>query len=216
MWVKVCGIRDANTATEVATCGVNAIGLNFFTPSPRSISVTDAKAIVEVLPERITPVGLFVNHSINEVLETCQQLNLGTVQLHGDEQPEYLAEIKQHLPEIQIIRAYRMGSDGLSSLFEYLEKCDKLNVTLFACLIDAFVKGTFGGTGTTVAWNRLQQEYNRQQMPRLILAGGLNPTNIAEAIQAVNPWGVDVASGVESAAGVKEISLVKQLVANAR
>ncbi|VAX37534.1 Phosphoribosylanthranilate isomerase, partial [hydrothermal vent metagenome] len=82
MWVKICGIQNCKTATDVLSCGADAIGLNFYSPSPRSISVTDAQQIVETLPAHVTPVGVFVNHSLSEVVKSCQQLNLNTVQLH--------------------------------------------------------------------------------------------------------------------------------------
>lgn len=214
MWVKVCGIKDCNTATKVASCGVDAIGLNFYSQSSRFVTMPDALAIVKILPEDVTPIGLFVNHSLNEVVDCCQQLNLQTIQIHGDEPPKFLAELVQQLPELNIIRAWRMGEDGTTPLTDYLSQCNTLGINLFACLIDAYVKDAYGGTGETVAWKALNDEIKK--MPRLILAGGLNPTNIAEAISIVNPWGVDVASGVEAITGVKNITLVQQFVSQAK
>ncbi len=216
MWVKICGIQNCKTATDVLSCGADAIGLNFYSPSPRSISVTDAQRIVEILPAHVTPVGLFVNHTLSEVVESCQQLNLNIVQLHGDEPPDYLAELLRHLPMLKIIRAWRMDKEGIVPLSSYIKSCTQLDVSLFACLVDSHMKGTYGGTGKTVAWNQLAKEYNQAEMPPLILAGGLTPTNVAEAISTVNPWGVDVASGVESSVGVKEISRIKKFISEAK
>ena len=214
MWVKVCGIKDCNTAKEVIACNADAIGLNFYASSPRFVTMPDALAIVNDLPIKVIPIGLFVNHSLSELITCCQQLNLQTIQLHGDEPPEFLAKLIQQLPEINIIRAWRIGEDGIAPLADYLLKCELLGINLFACLIDAYVKDAYGGTGETVAWENLN--YDTKKMPRLILAGGLNATNVAEAVAIVKPWGVDVASGVESSAGVKDIVQVREFVSQAK
>ena len=216
MWIKVCGIRTIDAAREVADLGSDAVGLNFYAPSPRFVDAAAAAEIVRSLPENVEPVGLFVNESAQTVHETCQRCDINTVQLHGDERPQLLADLQQLRPDIRIIRAYRMGDDGLGPLAEYLAKCEALGVKLGACLVDARVAGVYGGSGRPVCWETLAKEYQRDDWPPLVLAGGLNPDNVAEAIQAVRPWGVDVASGVESAPGVKDVPLVDRFSKNAR
>jgi phosphoribosylanthranilate isomerase len=109
-----------------------------------------------------------------------------------------------------------MGTSGLSELADYLARCRRLGVTLSACLIDAHVVGSYGGTGAVVPWDQLRNDYRVTDWPPLILAGGLHPTNVMAAIEAVAPWGLDVASGVESSPGVKDLALVEQFLAAAR
>ena len=216
MWVKVCGIRDRKTARDVAEIGVDAIGLNFYSGSPRVVAADEAMEISKILPKEVTKVGVFVNHSISDVESLATQCRLDLVQLHGDEAPAYFVELQRRLPQIRLIRAWRMSSDGLGGLKTFLDECDRQTLSLAACLVDAHVAGVFGGSGKTVPWEQLASEYRREEWPPLILAGGLTPDNIAEAISSVHPWGVDVASGVESAPGVKNQGLVRQFLVNAR
>ncbi|HVW02475.1 MAG TPA: phosphoribosylanthranilate isomerase, partial [Planctomycetaceae bacterium] len=110
---------------------------------------------------------------------------------------------------------YRMGPAGLAPLEEYLHHCRSHSAAPHACVIDAHVSGSYGGTGQAVPWDRLHEEY-RAEWPKLILAGGLNPENVARAIHVARPWGVDTASGVESAPGVKDFERVRQFIAAAR
>lgn len=217
MWIKICGIKDTATAEQIARLKPDAVGLNFYAQTPRAVpSVETAAEIVQVLPKSIEPVGLFVNHSVAEILSTCEQCNLKTVQLHGDESPELLADVQQQNPELRILRAFRMGEEGLAPLEAYLDESERLKVKISACLIDARVEGLYGGSGRTVPWDRLAAEYKRDNWPNLILAGGLTPDNAAEAIRIVQPWGVDVAGGVESAPGEKDLLLVERFITTVR
>ncbi|WP_397569611.1 N-(5'-phosphoribosyl)anthranilate isomerase [Schlesneria sp. T3-172] len=216
MWIKVCGIRDLETARAVADLGIDAIGLNFYSRSPRSVSIDDATAISQALPQEIARVGVFVNHSLAEITSIATSCRLDLVQLHGDEPASFLVELARKLPEVRLVRAWRMSADGLGELISLLEVCSREQVRLAGCLVDAHVTGLYGGSGKTVPWQRLAEEYSQETFPPLILAGGLTPDNIAQAISAVRPWGVDVASGVESAPGVKDIELAKRFVTNAR
>lgn len=216
MWIKVCGIRDRSTARQVAEFDVDAIGLNFYSRSPRSVTAVEAKEISTILPPRVARVGVFVNHPLLEVEWLATECRLNMLQFHGDESASYFSELQQGLPQIQLIRAWRMAEEGLGGLKFFLEECRRRDVDLAGCLVDAHVAGLFGGSGKTVDWNRLNQQYDREKWPPLILAGGLTPTNVASAIASTNPWGVDVASGVESDPGLKDLELVRQFVANAR
>lgn len=213
MWIKICGIRDAQTARAIAALGPDALGFNFYSRTPRAVTIETAAEIVPLLPETVEPVGVFVNETPAQIAAICRRCKIGTVQLHGDEPPERLAELGRLAPGLKLIRAYRMGGDGLGSLARYLQACDRLNVRLAACLVDARVEGLYGGSGTRVPWHRLASDYPRDEWPPLILAGGLTPENVAEAAAAVRPWGLDVASGVESAPGEKDLDRVARFIA---
>ena len=216
MWIKVCGIRDCQTACQLADLEIDAIGLNFFSRSPRFVPADEAKSISRILPPTIARVGVFVNQAISDVEWTASECGLSMVQLHGDESSSYFSELHRRLPNVRLVRAWRMSESGLGGLGVFLDECSREQVELFGCLVDAHVAGLFGGSGKTVDWDRLNQQYERDHWPPLILAGGLTVTNIAQAIRSTAPWGVDVASGVEASPGVKNLDLVRQFVANAR
>ncbi len=212
MWIKICGIKDVDTAQRIAAMGPDAIGLNFYQPSPRVVDFTVAAQIAAGLPDSVEPVGLFVNHTQDEIHEASQTCSLRTVQLHGDEPPGFSSAF----PELKIIRALRVGSEGLDELSAYLAECRQLGTMPDYCLVDAHVPGQYGGTGQTVSWEMLAREYRRDEWPPLILSGGLTPENVAAAIRACRPWGVDVSSGVESTRGIKDLDLVQRFIDVAR
>lgn len=212
MWVKVCGVRDVATAKLVAEAGADAIGLNFYAASPRHVAVDVAAEIAAALPKGVEPIGLFVNASATVVRATARVCGLRTLQLHGDEPPELLAE----LGEYRLIRVFRVGVTGLAEVDATLERCAALGVVLQACLIDARVEGVYGGTGCTAPWDVLARDWGQRERPPLILAGGLTAANVRDAVQACRPWGVDVAGGVEAAPGVKDPRLVRAFLENAR
>ena len=216
MWVKICGIRDIETANRVAAVGPDAIGLNFYAKTARYVDPSVAESIVVGLPEGMTPIGLFVNHPVEEVAEICRTTGIRIVQIHGDEPPEMLAELRLAAPELQIIRAFRVAEGGLSSVETSLQRYRELGVPLFACLIDSRVSGTYGGSGKQAPWEMIAKDYRFDEWPPLILAGGLTANNVADAIAAVNPWGVDTAGGCESAPGVKDDALIARFVKKAK
>ena len=216
MWVKICGIRDAATAEQVVTLGPDAIGLNFFDKSPRCVERSVAAEIASAIPANVEAVGLFVNHELNDVLDTAQQCGLTMLQIHGDEPPDFLAALGAALPELKLLRAFRVDDRGLGDVADYLDECRKLDVCLAACLIDARVDGEYGGTGHTAPWDLLADQYDAARWPRMIVAGGLQPGNLADAIRTTRPFGVDVASGVESQRGVKDLTLVRDFIQVAR
>jgi phosphoribosylanthranilate isomerase len=217
MLVKICGIRDVESALAAAGSGADAIGLNFYAKSPRVVTPAAAADIVARLRGQarnlVEAVGVFVNHSVGDIREICTTCGLTMIQLHGDEPPEQVAELAA---DYRIVRAFRIGIEGLALMTQYLDACRRLRSLPWACLADARVEGQYGGTGHTAPWELLARDYRTDEWPRLILAGGLRPDNVAEAIRVVHPWGVDVAGGVESAVACKDAALVRQFVQNAK
>lgn len=201
------------SAQIVAQAGADAIGLNFFEKSPRVVAPRVAAEIAAAVQGTVEPVGVFVNHSVAEVREICRQCDLRTVQLHGDEPPEQVAELSA---DFRVIRAYRAGEEGLGALAQQLETLRDMGATPWACLVDARVAGSYGGTGRQAPWEIIRREYVSAEWPPLILAGGLRPENVAEGVRVVNPWGVDVAGGVEASVACKDATLVRKFVVNAR
>ena len=169
-------------ARAAADAGADAIGLNFFPPSPRYIELRRARHIVETLPSGVLKVGVFVNSSIAEVCAAVDLLKLDLVQLHGDEGPEFIARLEGR----PVMRAFRMES-GLQDLADYLDRCRQLDCLPRMVLIDAFKKGQYGGTGERADWALLSLERDAVGDVAMVLAGGLNPTNVAAAIDVVRP-----------------------------
>jgi phosphoribosylanthranilate isomerase len=213
MKLKVCGLTDPDQAVAVARLGASWIGLNFHPPSPRFVTEAQARAIVAVLPAGCEPVGLFVNRPAAEVAERARSLNLPIVQLHGDEPPDDVAALAGQ--GLRVVRAFRLATvDALRDMADFAMRCEALGAPLTAVLADAFVAGQAGGTGRTIAPEVLDALADwPPALPPLILAGGLTPDNVAELSQRVRPWMLDVASGVESAPGCKDLDRVERFVA---
>jgi phosphoribosylanthranilate isomerase len=210
--VKICGITTTEDACAVAAVGADAVGLNFFEKSPRFLAPGNADAVAEALPEEIVKVGLFVNATAELILETWDDLGLDLIQLHGDEPPEFLGELKGR----PVMRAFRLGEEGLAPILKYLESCRELGCLPKLVLIDSFRKGQYGGTGATADWDTAKRYPSKAWHPQLVLAGGLTAENVAAAIRAVRPTAVDTASGVEMAPGKKDGETVRQFVRVAR
>ncbi len=212
MWIKICGVRDPASARKIADLGPDAIGLNFYPRSRRYITPETALEIVKVLPDAVEPVGLFVDASFEEIRRITEPCGIRTIQLHGRESPEVLSELNDY----EIIPAIRVGDEGLGPVCQHLQVLKTRNIIPKAILLDADVPGEFGGTGQTLPWERLRREWPSDVQVPFILAGGLTPENVQQAICCVHPWGVDVATGVESEPGVKDLALVRAFIENAR
>ncbi len=207
--IKICGITREDDARLAVALGADALGLNFYPQSPRCVSIEVAARIVRELPPFVDPVALFVNEPLERAFEAARRLGpVRTVQWHGDE-PEACAE-----PAFRFIPAFAVrDADGLARVSRYLEMCRSLARLPAAVLLDGHAAGRYGGTGQAAPW-RLLADF-RPGVP-LILAGGLTPENVAEAVRAVRPYGVDVASGVESEPGRKDPDKVRRFIEAAR
>ncbi len=188
-WIKICGITRIADALAAEEFGAKAIGFVFYRESRRYLSPETARHISELLKPDTARVGIFVDENSVEIRKIYEQAGLSAVQLHGSEPPEMVRK----LAGIPVIKAFRVGM-GFSPerLSDY---------PAYACLLDTFMEDRFGGTGKPFDWN-IARECTRYG--RIILAGGINPENAAEAIRIARPWGLDVSSGVEQSPGVKD------------
>lgn len=210
MWIKICGITTPEDAVMVAEAGADAIGLNFFEKSKRFVAPDAAREIRDTVPEKVDVVGVFVNSPAQHVAQVVDAVGLTTVQFHGDESVEDIVQLHRLTPGVKIIRAFRVGVSGTGEVTASLDKLSDVGVPLTAVLTDAHVVGEYGGTGKMIDPSLLQQR--PQRWPNLILAGGLTPETVGAAIEKVQPWGVDTASGVESAPGVKSPERVLRFI----
>jgi phosphoribosylanthranilate isomerase len=195
--LKICGLTSLADARSALACGATYLGFNFYPPSPRYLTPQTAREIVAELPVGVVSVGIFVNEPAPAVvLELMRQSGVQLAQLHGDESPEYCRAVGAE----RVIKALRVGPD--------FEPQTALAYPATAILLDAFDKQLYGGTGKVADW-RVARETAR--LTRLFLAGGLSPDNIVEAVHSVQPFAVDVNSGVESAPGVKDAGKLRLL-----
>jgi phosphoribosylanthranilate isomerase len=214
MWTKICGITTSNDAAAVVAAGGSAIGLNFYAGSSRCISPQQAHVIAAEVHNRVDVVGVFVNSRPADVRDVVQRVGLTAVQFHGDESDSVLQEFHQYCPQINMIRAIRIDQATLTARLDELAQTIG-KVPLSAILLDAHVPGEYGGTGQRPDADVVKAVQSLRGLPRLILAGGLTADNVAVAVQNISPWGVDTASGVERAPGMKDHQLVSRFVRQA-
>jgi phosphoribosylanthranilate isomerase len=201
--VKICGITNAADALAAVDAGANLLGFNFYEKSPRFVTETEAAKTRAQLPKKVEAVGIFVNAPSIEVAALCKSLRLDAAQLHGDESPEAVSELA---PSVPVIKAFRVEPDfPLKSLDEYS--------AAFAFLFDAAHTGQYGGTGRTTDWDAARRAAKDH---RIILAGGLKVENVAAAVRIVRPYGIDVASGVESKPGKKDHGRLREFIQEVR
>lgn len=198
--VKICGLKLEEDALFCAEAGADAIGLNFWPGTPRCIDVATARRIVDAVGARVLTVGVFVDASEPEIADIRERTGIACVQLHGKEPPELVTRFLPH--------AYKALRVKDESSIDEARRFPGEHI-----LLDAYVAGQPGGTGHTFNW-RLAAAFARER--KVTLAGGLNAGNVAEAIAAVQPYCVDVASGVESAPGVKDKAAVTAFIQAAR
>jgi phosphoribosylanthranilate isomerase len=207
--IKICGVTNVADSQEAVRLGADAIGLNFYAPSVRSVERDQAEAILRELPPLVQAVGIFVNQPLQLVCTMVQPLGrIHTVQWHGEE-----CDLSDCYP-FHLIQAFPVrDAKSLLSITRYLDMCQTFGRLPSAVLVDAHVPGQHGGTGQTAPWNLLASF--RPGVP-VILAGGLTPENVAEAVRIVQPYAVDVASGVEVDPGRKDAEKMRRFIGNAR
>lgn len=199
--VKICGITRVEDALVAAHAGAHAIGLIFHDRSPRIVPHDIARRVVDALPPFVTPVALFVDARPDDVKRVIAEVRPQLLQFHGDESPEFCESFD--MPYIKAVKV-RPGVDLLQYARDYR--------TAKGLLLDAFVAGSHGGTGSTFDWALIPQQF---PLP-LILAGGLHQDNVADAIRRVRPWAVDVSSGVEATKGIKDAARIAAFIRGAR
>jgi phosphoribosylanthranilate isomerase len=202
--VKICGITNAEDAKAAVETGADALGFVFHAASPRGIAPDTARRIIAQLPPMVLAVGVFVNEEAKVVRDLMDLCGLALAQLHGDESVGYCESLGR-----PVLRAIRLRDRG--SLLALAEYKGRAGVRGF--VIDAFSESSYGGTGRVVNWE-LAAEAARAAP--VVLAGGLTPQNVGEAIRAVRPYGVDVSSGVEASPGKKDHDKVSRFVRAAR
>jgi len=199
LFIKVCGITRLTDALHAVEHGATAVGFVLWPRSPRAVTVERAAEIIAELPSNVMTVGVFVNEPVDAIRQVVERARLTAVQLHGDEPPAYADAL-----DWPVIRAVSVKDIGEASEAWSPDT---------ALLVDNIDPVRRGGTGAAIDWS---QAAVIAQKRRVVLAGGLTPDNVASAIRAVRPYGVDVSSGVESAPGVKDFDKVAQFIANAR
>ena len=199
--VKICGITSREDAYTSVTAGADALGFVFYDKSPRHVAPDQAAEIIRSLPPFVQTVGLFVNQEAAVVNAIADRCGLDIIQLHGEETPAYCGDVRRRV--IKAVRVKDITSLDALTLYQ-----------VSGYLLDAWSPAAHGGTGKTFNWDIAAEAVKLGH--RIILAGGLTPATVAEAVLKVDPYGVDVSSGVESAPGVKDAVKVMQFVEQAR
>jgi phosphoribosylanthranilate isomerase len=196
--VKICGITEFEDARDAVLLGADAIGLNFYPKSPRYLEAARAAKIIEKLPPFVTAVGVFVNHPDPQNLEDfAVSLGLHAVQLHGNETPDYCSMIQR----VKVIKVFRVDSNfRVDILRTYGSR---------TFLLDACAPDQFGGTGKSFNWDLV---FGANAFGSIVIAGGLNPENVGDMVSSLHPFGVDVASGVESKPGKKDYEKMRRFI----
>lgn len=199
--VKICGITNLEDALDAIELGADFLGFNFYPESKRYITPEDCRRILNEIPYTVVTVGVFVNCDPQLVVDIATDFNLGFLQFHGDEDPDYCNQFGR-----PFIKALRPKNESVLSEIPLYE-CDYV-------LIDSFVQNAYGGTGVTSNWD-LARQAKDYRIP-LFLSGGLNPENIEMAVQTVKPFAVDVASGVEESPRKKDYYLMQEFIKKAK
>jgi phosphoribosylanthranilate isomerase len=198
--VKICGITNWADAAAALDAGANALGFNFYPPSPRYIPPSHARTIVSRMPPGVDAVGVFVNASFAEANEIGLAIDLDVFQLHGEESPEAVAQFSESWP---LIKAFRVSPEFRAAQLEsYRSHTDFF-------LLDGFSEDARGGTGQTFDWSVAREA---KQYGRIFLSGGMTPENVGDAIRQVRPFAVDVCSGVEASPGKKDAARVREFI----
>ncbi len=198
--IKICGITNLDDAIAAVDYGADALGFNFYKKSPRYVEPMKAAEIIAQLPPFVVPVGIFVNEREERIREIVSHACIQGIQLHGDETPEFCQRFGS-----RVIKAFQIkNKESLKHMSHY---------RVSAYLLDSYREGIRGGTGETFDWHLAVVA---KTFGRIILAGGLNAENVAEAVKLVQPYGIDVAGGVEREKGIKDHARLKTFITEAR
>lgn len=204
-WVKVCGVQTTENARDLAGLSIDALGINRYEPSSRYVGLRRASQLADRIRQVDTDVdvvGVYVNESMDSLREDHEAVNWDIIQLHGNESPEFTRGVSELT---RVMKAFRVEEDfNVESFGGY---------DAWSYLLDAYHPEQYGGTGETAPWDRIRfltDDY------RIVLAGGLTPDNVGDALNTVEPWGIDVCSGVETADGLKDVPAVRELLKNVR
>lgn len=204
-WLKICGVQTLENARVLAELDVDALGINRYEPSSRYVDLPTARDLADRI-RQVNPdldvVGVYVNESRKDLERDHDAVNWDVIQLHGDESPEFA---RSAADLTRVMKAFRVDEKTEFNSFGGYEA--------WSYLLDAYHPDRYGGTGETAPWERIRfltDEY------RIVLAGGLTPENVTEAIRTVNPWGIDACSGVETDEGLKDVEKVKEFITAAR
>ena len=198
--VKICGMTNLKDVKVAVDGGVDAVGFIFYKKSPRSVTMQAVREIVLELPPFVDSVGVFVDETAEQINKIADRCNLDRVQLHGNESPTFCKKIRR-----RVIKAIRVKD------IQSLKKLSDYPVSSF--LLDTFSEDQYGGTGRVFDWNLA---YPAKKYGPIILAGGLTPNNVRQAIQRIQPYGVDVCSGVESQPGIKDHKMMQTFLKNVK
>jgi phosphoribosylanthranilate isomerase len=202
-FIKICGITNIDDARAAIDAGADALGFNFYPPSPRYISPEDAREIIEQLPDSVLTVGVFVNEGTESLKNIAARAGIAAVQLHGDESPRYSRELAASYEVIKVLAVADDFNPQVAQAYE-----------VQAIMLDTRHKTLRGGTGRAFDWSVASQV--NQLVPKLFLAGGLSPENIEEAIELVRPFAVDACSALEDSPGRKNRQRMRAFVEKAR
>jgi len=212
VWIKICGITNLEDAKSISELGVDAMGFVLSADSPRKVEVMTAYRIIEALrakENKISMVGVFVNEEIIRVLNNCKSLRLDYIQLSGDEDRDYLKDLKEKSKDIKIIKSIRIKNKSESYRAKINKKVDKLKEYADFILMDSYSKNVYGGTGVSFNWDIVKDYY--WEIP-VILSGGLDAENVRQAVDIVKPFGVDASSKLEIYPGKKDIDKVTKFI----
>ena len=220
--VKICGITNKEDAFWASSLGADLIGLNFYKNSIRKVSVSNAKEIVFSLPKFTTPVGVFVDEELEQLIKICKKIGIFYVQLHGNESVEYCKELKLRFPEIKIIKVIKIKpeyeekqniQEYINTIFEQVKQFAEI---VDYIMFDTYIETAVGGTGEKFDLNVLLEVKNLLLKENIniniFVAGGLNADNVEEVVELLEPWCVDVCSGVERLPRRKDFEKMKVFI----